>query len=117
MRVAVSSDDKKSMSYQLCNASGFVIYDISEGEIKNHFYRCFSTPEYRKDSRELKKLEQNSHRIIEALLDCDAVISFEIDKKLQSELNRAGIEVFQSNETNVDNALNVFIGKKLEVLN
>ena len=117
MRIAVSSDDKKSTSYQLCQARGFMIYDISDGEIKNHFYRCFSTPEYRRETRELKKVDQNSHRIIEALLDCDTVISFAIDKQLHGELNQAGIEVFQSKESDVDDALNVFIEEKFKVLN
>ena len=117
MRIAVSSDDKTSISYRLCKARGFMIYDVDDGQVRNQFYRCFSTPEYRRDSRELKKLVPNSHKIIEALLDCDVVISYAIDKDLRGKLEIAGIEVIQSKETDIEDALDVFIEERFKVIN
>ena len=114
MRVAISSDDKKSTSYQLSNAKGFMIYDIDEEQVRNQFYRCFSTPEYSRNSRELKKFNQNTHQIIKALLDCDTVIACEIDKELTDELNRAGIETYVTEEKDISKASELYASRKLD---
>ena len=112
MRIAVSSDDKKSTSYQLCNAKGFMIYDIDDEQVRNQFYRCFSTPEYRRESRKLEKFSQNSHQIIKALLDCDAVIACAIDKELTDELSRAGIETYVTGVKDISKASELYAHRK-----
>ena len=114
MRVAVSSDDKKSTSYQLSNARGFMIYDIDDEQVRNQFYRCYNTPEYSRNSRELEKFNQNAHQIIKALLDCDAVIACAIDKELIDELNRAGIETYVTEEKDISKARKYYAKRILD---
>ena len=113
MRIAVASDDKRSTSCNLTSAIGFMIYEIVKGRVKNQFYRCFSTPEYRRTGGITKELNQKPHRILEAVLDCSAVISYGVDKELCKQLRENDIKAFQTKVKGIKDVIDLFIRGKL----
>ena len=117
MRVAISSDDKESTSYNLNNAKGFMIYDLADGRVKNQFYRCISTPEYWRKNGSSKVSSQNKDKLLEAVLDCGAIISYAIGEEFINARKYEEIEVYQTQETDLKSAIHSLIGGKLKALN
>jgi predicted Fe-Mo cluster-binding NifX family protein len=117
MRVAISSDDKESTSYNLNNTKGFMIYDLADGSVKNQFYRCISTPEYRRKTESNKVSRQNKDKLLEAVLDCSAVISYAIGEEFINALKHEGVEVYQTQATDLKSAIHSLISGRLKALN
>ncbi len=112
MRIAVASNDKKNTAYQLGTTTGFMIFDVVKGKIRNWFYRPLYIPLYWGPSRKNRKSIGIRQAILKALNGCDTIISFGIESNLFRKLYKAGIEVFQSNETDVRNAVELYVENK-----
>ena len=113
MRIAVASDDKKNTAYHLDGTEGFMIFDVVKGKIIDYFYRPLYNPIYWQFSNGNDKSIGLCEAILKALTDCDTIISFGIETNILNKLARAGIEVFQTNETDVRNAVELYIEAKL----
>ncbi len=112
MRIAIACNSKKNTAYQLGTATGFVIFDVVKGKIKNWFYRPLYNPIYWQPSKKNRKSIGIREAILRALNGCNTIISFGIEPNLFRKLYKAGIEVFQTNETDVRNAVELYVESK-----
>jgi len=116
MRVAVTTDDKFNTSYPLDRAKGFMIYDIENGNIINRFYRVANFSKSRKDSN-LNILESGkNYSFQEVLKDCTTVITHCLGIVNRDIFKNYNIEIFQTTELNVDNALEQYIHSNIRVV-
>jgi predicted Fe-Mo cluster-binding NifX family protein len=109
MRIAVSTDDRKNISYPLTRTKGFMIYDIEDGKIINRFYRLMN-PSKIKNNSNGNILESGVNTALqETLKDCRSVITSCMGIIDKEELKKIDVEIFQSIESNVTNALEEYI--------
>ena len=113
MKVAIASDDEKTISSHFGRTRGFVIFEIEEKEVRNREYR-FNT-----FTGHVRGLEDAGHGIdrhgpiLEALSDCKVVISHGRGRRIYDDLKNAGIEVIVTDETNIQDALDLYTNGKL----
>ncbi len=113
MRIAIASDDEKSISTHFGRTRGFVIFEVEGREVKKKEYRPNTVTGH------VMGLKDSSHRfdrhalIIELLKDCDVVISHGMGMRIREDLARAGIKVIITDETDVDKALALYLEGKL----
>jgi predicted Fe-Mo cluster-binding NifX family protein len=109
MKVAVASNDGKTISSHFGRTRGFVIFEVEGREIKGQEYRPNTFTGH------ARGLEGASHGIdrhipiINALSDCKVVISHGMGMRIYSDLKEAGIEVFITEETDVKKALDLYL--------
>ncbi|RKZ29636.1 iron-molybdenum cofactor biosynthesis protein [bacterium] len=109
MKVAIVTDDKKTIASHFGRAAGFVIYEIENTEIINEEYRPNTFTGH------ARGMEDAGHRldphgpVLAALADCDVVISHGMGRRIYNDLKSANVEVFITEETNIANALDSFI--------
>ncbi len=114
MKVAVASDDGQVISAHFGRSLGFVIAEIENKEI--------ITKQYRKNTftghaRGLAGEDCNIDRhqpILEALKDCQIVISHGMGRRIYDDLRNEAIDVYITDEVDVDAALNAFIKGELK---
>lgn len=114
MKIAVASDDGKIISSHFGRTRGFVIFEIENGEIKDRKYIPNTFTGHARGSHHLGTHHYDSHAaIIENLKDCKAVISHGMGRRLYDDLTSAGVEVYVTNETDVDRAVELYIKGEL----
>ncbi|MGB8656289.1 MAG: NifB/NifX family molybdenum-iron cluster-binding protein [Candidatus Zixiibacteriota bacterium] len=113
MKIAIASDDERTISSHFGQTRGFVVFDVEGKEVKNREYRPNTFTGH------ARGLEGAGHEIdrhgpiISALSDCKAVISHGMGRRIYDDLKRAGIEVFVTDETNVKTASELYLQGKL----
>ena len=112
MRIAIACNNKKNTAYQLGTSTGFMIFDVVKGKIRNWFYRPLYIPLYWQPSKKNRKSIDIRQAILRALNGCNTIISFGVEPNLFRKLYKAGIEVFQTNETDVKNAVELYVESK-----
>ncbi|MDI6861181.1 MAG: NifB/NifX family molybdenum-iron cluster-binding protein [Caldisericia bacterium] len=114
MKIAVASNDGKIISSHFGRTRGFVIFEIEGNEIKKREYlpNTFTGHHGGIHNRGLHHFDTHS-AIIEALKDVNIVISHGMGRRLYDDLKNAGIDVYVCNETNVDEAIKLFLDGKL----
>ncbi|MFH1009647.1 MAG: NifB/NifX family molybdenum-iron cluster-binding protein [bacterium] len=113
MKIAVASDDGKSIAAHLGRVRGFVICSIEDGKVKNREYR---PNDFTGHARGLEGAGHEVDRhgpILAALSDCRAVISGGMGRRIQEDLARANIEVFVTEQTDVETAIEFYLDGKL----
>ncbi len=113
MKVAIASDDGKIISSHFGRTKGFAIYGIEGTVIKTQAYLENT---FTGHARGLEGADHGIDRhgpILEALKDCQVVISHGMGRRIYDDLESAGIEVFVTDETDVQKAVNLFINDKL----
>lgn len=114
MKIAVASDDGKVISAHFGRSLGFVIAEIENREIKTKQYRKNT---FTGHARGLADEDCNLDRhqpILEALKDCQIVISHGMGRRIYDDLKNAAIGVFITEEVDVDEALSAFIKGELK---
>lgn len=112
MKIAIASDDEKTISSHFGRARGFVVFDIEGNEIKGREYRLNTFSGHARGSEE--EHESDHHKaILNALNDCKVVISKGMGKRIYDDLKSIGIEVYITDETDVKRALELYINGKL----
>ena len=112
MRIAIACNNKKNTAYQLGTSTGFMIFDVVNGKIRNWFYSPLYIPLYWQPSKKNRKSIDIRQAILRALNGCNTIISFGIESNLFKKLYKAGIEVFQTNETYVRSAVELYVESK-----
>ncbi|MEM2970713.1 MAG: NifB/NifX family molybdenum-iron cluster-binding protein, partial [Candidatus Bathyarchaeia archaeon] len=109
---AIASDDQIKIAPHFGRTKGFVVFEVENGEVKSK--------EYRKNTftGHARGLEGNHHAdhhkaILEALSDCQVVISNGMGRRIYDDLKGANIKAFITEETEVERALSLYLQRKL----
>ncbi len=115
MKIAVASDDGKIVSSHFGRTRGFVIFEVEGKEIKSREYlpNTFTGHARGMHERGMHHQYDTHSAIIEALKDIKVVISHGMGRRLYEDLKNAGIDVYVTDETVVDEAINLFLNGKL----
>jgi len=108
MKIAIASDDGKTISSHFGRTRGFVIFEIEGKEIKKKGYRENT---FTGHARGLEGADHSFDRhtpILEALKDCQVVISHGMGRRIYEDLKNAGLEVFVTEKTDVEVAMNLY---------
>lgn len=121
MKIAVVSNDEKTIFSHFGMSKGFVIFEVEGQEIKGRDYRpnTFTNhAEYGGHQGESHHGEgHGSHRhgeIINALSDCQVVISGGMGGGMYNNLVEAGIKTYITGETDVEKAVKLYLEGKLQ---
>jgi predicted Fe-Mo cluster-binding NifX family protein len=108
MKIAIASDDKKTISHHFGKASGFVIFDIQDGKVITQEYK----ENIGKNNGECGSC--NHSAMINNIKDCEAVISYGMGQRIYDDLIKNKIKPIVTEVENVDEALNQFLKKNLK---
>jgi predicted Fe-Mo cluster-binding NifX family protein len=113
MKIAIASDDERTISSHFGQTRGFVVFDVEGKEVKNREYRPSTFTGH------ARGLEGAGHEIdrhgpiLSALSDCKAVISHGMGRRIYDDLKGAGIEAWITDETEVQKAIDSYISGEL----
>lgn len=103
MKVAIASDDRKTISHHFGRALGFAVYEVTDGTAK--------APEYRqnvgKSNGECGSCDHAT--MIKNIADCKFVISHGMGQRIYNDLVAENIIPFVTDEDEVEAALKQFL--------
>jgi predicted Fe-Mo cluster-binding NifX family protein len=105
-RIAVPSDDHHTVTADFGRARGFVIYEVKNEGIKRLEYRCGTFTGYLTGSQEQRRDSRHDGTLLDALADCDVVVSRGMSSRLEAALQEAHIRHLLTQETDVIAAVN-----------
>jgi predicted Fe-Mo cluster-binding NifX family protein len=114
MRLAVASDNESDIAAHTGRCRGFVIYDVIEGEPKRVEYRpndstAHARGECSGESHQHGHAGHHSHgSLLEALSDCQALVTRGMGPRLVVDLNSQGIAPHVCDVEDVDQAARLF---------
>jgi predicted Fe-Mo cluster-binding NifX family protein len=108
MKIAIASDDKKTISHHFGRALGFVVFDIQKDKVISRDYR----ENIGKSSGECGSC--NHSAMIKNVKDCEIVISYGMGQRIYDDLVNSKIKPIVTEEKTVDEALNQFLKKQLK---
>jgi len=109
MKIAIASDDGKTISSHFGRTRGFVIFEIEGKEIKKQEYRNNTFTGHVRGLEGANHSFDRHRPILEALEDCQVVISHGMGRRIYDDLKNADIEVFITEEMDAEVALNLYI--------
>lgn len=134
MKIAVPSDNNKTLSQHFGRCAGFIIFDVAEGGILSSEYR-FNTFTHHVTGQQhqygphpghgqghdhvTEEAHHTSHgnhshaRILDALQDCDIIIAGGMGYRLQEDLAGAGKKVHITRLINAREAVEMFLQDRL----
>ena len=113
MRVAVASDDGKTIASHLGRTRGFIVFDVMDGRVSG---KTYLENDFTGHARGLVGAGHGLDRhgpILEALAGCRIVIAHGMGKGIFEDLGTAGVEAFIVDETDPEKAVNLFVEKRL----
>ncbi|OQX97786.1 MAG: iron-molybdenum cofactor biosynthesis protein [Bacteroidetes bacterium 4572_128] len=115
MKIAVPSNDNKTVSAHFGRTKGFVFFEIENNEILKKSYKENKCTGHAKHEVHEHGSHEHSHvGIFQALGDCKVVIAGGMGKRLYNDFQKEKIEVFVTKEKNIDKAIELFLSKKLD---
>jgi predicted Fe-Mo cluster-binding NifX family protein len=123
MKIAVATEDGKVISSHFGRSPYFAIYQIEDGKIihkemrKNTFTAHFRNDhsEHHDHKHELREEHHHKHHhVAEGLKDCNVVISHGMGRRAWEDLRAKGIQMIVTDETDVEQSLNLYRSGKLE---
>jgi len=113
MNIAIASNDGITIASHFGKTRGFVIFDVQDEKIIKQLYRENTfTGHARGLSGQGHEVDRHGP-ILEALKDCNVVISKGMGRRIYDDMRQAGIEVFITDEINVKNAFGRYIKNEL----
>lgn len=113
MKIAIASDDGKSISPHFGRTKGFVFVEVDGKQIKGLEYRLNTFTGH------VRGLEHAGHQvdrhgpILEALQECSAVISHGMGWRIHEDLRNKGIKAFVTEVEDIQKAIELFLEGKL----
>jgi predicted Fe-Mo cluster-binding NifX family protein len=113
MKIAIASDDERTISSHFGQTRGFVVFEVEGKGVKNREYRPNTFTGH------ARGLEGAGHEIdrhgpiLSALSDCKIVIAHGMGRRIYDDLKNAGIEVFVTDETDVQRAIDSYLQGEL----
>jgi len=137
MKLAIPSNDRLTLSPHFGRTAGFLIFEVVDGNIVHEEYRLnaftnHATGQHNQyghlghlrrdghpeDHGHNGKQDQHGHhsheRIVDALCDCEVVISGGMGYRLQVDLKQAGKQIFITHVSEVRKAVELFLQNSLE---
>ncbi|PIE98208.1 MAG: iron-molybdenum cofactor biosynthesis protein [Treponema sp.] len=118
MKIAIPSNDNKTISKHFGKSEGFVIAEIKENEVINKEYKKNDFTHHAKGgnrAHDHEHHENHSHdSILKALEGCSVVIAGGMGRRLYSDFEQNKITVYLTQEDSVDTALNLYIKGTLD---
>jgi len=108
MKIAIASDDKKTISYHFGRALGFMIFDIQNGKAVSEEYK----ENIGKNSGECGSC--NHSAMIKNVKDCKIVISYGMGQRIYDDLINSRITPIVTEEKTVKEALDKFLKDSLK---
>jgi predicted Fe-Mo cluster-binding NifX family protein len=113
MNIAIASDDGINIASHLGKTRGFIIFDVQDEKITNQWYRKNTfTGHARGLSGHGHEIDRHGP-ILEALKDCNVVISHGMGRRIYNDMKQAGIDVFITDEIIARNAAERYIKNEL----
>jgi predicted Fe-Mo cluster-binding NifX family protein len=113
MKIAIASDDEKTVASHFGRTKGFVVYEVEEGKMKSQEYRPNTFTGHARGLADTGCETDRHGPILAALRDCKAVISHGMGRRIYNDLQQAGIEVFITDETDVEKVLGLYLSNGL----
>ncbi len=107
MKVAVESNDGKTIKSPLDETKGYLIFDVEDADIKGIEYRS------KNDFRRRNKKAVGNSNAKSLLCDCGIVITRGMDRNHLSELKKNGVDVFVTFNKHAEDALRACIKERL----
>ena len=114
VKIAVPSDDGKTISHHFGRTKGFVVIELEKesNEIKNREYRTNTFTGHARGVE--RKHGEGHHRAIrEGIGDCDVVIANSMGSGVYEDLKSAGMKIFITDESDIERAIELYISGKL----
>jgi len=108
MKIAVASDDKKTISEHVGRACGFVVFEIQNEVIISQEYR----DNIGKSTGECHSCDHET--MINNIKDCEAVISYGMGQRIYADLLKHNIKAIVTDEKTVTDAVHQFIKNTLK---
>ena len=105
MKVAVVSDDEKTLAAHFGRARGFLVYEVEERQVKHCEYRLNTFTGHARGLEGAGCQADHHGPILSALKDCAAVISHGMGRRIYDDLRQAGIEAIITDETDAERAI------------
>jgi predicted Fe-Mo cluster-binding NifX family protein len=107
MKIAVASDDQKTISEHFGRACGFMVFEIQNNAIINQEYR----ENIGKSTGECHSCDHET--MIKNIKDCDVVISYGMGQRIYADLLKNNILAIVTDERTVSDAVNQYLKNKL----
>lgn len=113
MKIAIASDDGKHITSHIGSAKGFVIVKIEEKAIQGQEYRPNIFTGHARGLEHAPHEHDRHGPLLNALKDCQVVISRGMGKRIYDDLRNAGFEVLMTEETDFQKMLELYMNGKL----
>ncbi len=113
MKIAIASDDGKHIASHIGRAKGFVIVELEGKTIKTQEYRPNTFTGHARGLEHAPHAQDRHGPLLNALNDCQVVISHGMGRRIYEDLKHAGFEVFMTNETEIQKVLELYLNGKL----
>lgn len=113
MKIAIASDDQKTIASHFGRTKGFLIYNVEENQISNREYRINDFTGHARGLEDASHSVKRHGPILAALNGCQAVIARGMGQRIYMDLKQAGIEAFIVNEENADQAMQLYLQNQL----
>jgi predicted Fe-Mo cluster-binding NifX family protein len=114
MKIAIASDDGRTITDHFGRSRGFVICNIENGRVIGREYRANVFTGHSNCHNETKGAADHHGSIFAALSDCVAVISHGMGRCAYDDMTRHGIDVYLTAETEVEPAVGLFLTGNLK---
>ena len=119
MKIAIPSNDKKTISAHFGRTLGFIIIEIEEGKVSKKEYLPNNFTGHSQglhhEHNHNHSGGQHSHSgIFNAIGDCDTVIAGGMGRRLYVDFEQRKMQVFVTSEKDIDKAVELFISNNLD---
>ncbi len=116
MKIAIPTNDQRSISQHFGRAKGFLIVEVQDNAIKNKVYQTNTMTAHVHRGVQLPDVEHHhSHEgIFKALGNCNMVIAGGMGRRLYQDFADRNIQVFVTKETDIDKAIELYLNNNLD---
>ncbi len=129
MKIAIPTNDQRSISKHFGRSKGFLIVEVQDNEIKNKVYTTNTMTTHALSGVQLPDAEHHhahnhhhghgehnhSHEgIFKALGNCDTVIAGGMGRRLYQDFADRNTQVFVTKESDIDKAIELYLSNRLD---
>ncbi len=119
MKIAIPTNDQITISKHFGRSKGFFIVEIENNEIINKVYKENTNNNHSKGLHlhhsHDKEHNHNHKHILDAIEGCKTVISGGMGKRLYKDFENNNIQVFMTQENDIETAVKLFITNELDI--